>query len=50
LRFEVLKRIWEMLDEGYSGKEIANFFYINPDIIDSIIELKKAKVNLDVYA
>lgn len=50
MKFSVLKRIWDMLDEGYSGKEIADFFYINPDIIDMIIDLKKAKVNLDVYA
>ena len=45
-----IKQIYKWLDEGHTGSEIAKFTMINPDIIDKIMELKKADVNLEIYA
>lgn len=50
MKFSVMKKIWDWLDEGYTTKEIAETYFIYPDIIDSINELRKVKVDLEVYA
>ena len=50
MKIEVLQKIWQYLDEGYDAQTIASYYYINPDIIDSINELRKSKVDLKVYS
>ena len=50
MKFKVMKQIWVWLEEGYSVKQIADTYYIDPNIIDSINELRKSKVDLEVWS
>jgi len=46
-----LTLMFEWLDSGqYTTTDIAEFTGINPNLIDSIVEIYEAKVDLELYA
>ena len=49
MKLKVMINIFKWLDEGYSPLALANWSGINPDIIDTINELRKTNVDLDLY-
>jgi len=50
VKLKVLASIFKWLDEGYTPLAIANWSGINPDVIDSINELRKIDVDLELFA
>lgn len=49
MKLEVMMKIWNWLEEGYTAKRIADTYGINPDLIDMIVMVRNSEVDLDVY-